>query len=464
MSPSPVQQFVLEFPSHIIKWFHAHGAAENVAAQLLAVLGLILCACLISRLIFAPMIDAKIRDSSDGLVLKNYFMVTAKNVLTPFISLFLVGVAHGVAMHFGHQLYWLHASRVFLAAWLFTRLVTSTIAFQFRVSPSRTLIIVISSTIWLIAGLEISHLLTPLTTLLDAITFRFAGLDLSLLHIVKALIILFIFLWLGQTVTSSFSGWIDTIPKLTPALRVLTEKTFKVVFYAVAVVAVLGGLGIDLSSLAWFSGAVGLGVGFGLQKVISNLASGFIMLVDRSVKPGDVIQLDEHTFGWINHLGGRYVSLITRDGIEHIIPNEDFITGRVVNWSYSHENVRVKIPIGIAYEADVELAIETLIEIARTTPRVLSAPEPSCRLMEFADSSINLELRIWIADPKRGVAALTSEILLQVWRRFKERGIEIPFPQRVIHHRFPERETPEDFCEDPGTRRGNRPKDDPEPA
>jgi small-conductance mechanosensitive channel len=461
MNSSSVQQFVLEFPSLVIKWFHAHGAAENVAAQLLAVLGLVLCAWLISRLIFAPMIDAKIRDSSDESVLKNYFLVTAKNVLTPFISLFFVWVVHGAATHFGHKFWWLHASRVFLAAWLLSRLVTSSIAFQFRMSPSKTLIIVISSTIWLIAGLEISHLLTPLTTLMVAITFNFAGLDISLLHIIEALIILFIFLWLGQTVTASFSGWIDTIPKLTPALRVLTEKTFKVVFYAVGFVAVLGGLGIDLSSLAWFSGAVGLGVGFGLQKVISNLASGFIMLVDRSVKPGDVIQLDEHTFGWINHLGGRYVSLITRDGIEHIIPNEDLITGRVVNWSYSHENVRVKVPIGIAYEADVELAMATLIEIARATPRVLSAPEPSCRLMEFADSSINLELRIWIADPKRGVASLRSEILLEVWRRFKERGIEIPFPQRVIHHRFPEKETPEELCEDQETPQGEQPKRQP---
>jgi len=207
-------------------------------------------------------------------------------------------------------------------------------------------------------------------------------------------------------------------------------------------------LGIDLTSLAWFSGAVGLGVGFGLQKVISNLASGFIMLVDRSVKPGDVIQLDEHTFGWINHLGGRYVSLITRDGVEHLIPNEDFITGRVVNWSYSHENVRVKVPVGIGYESDVELAMQTLLEIARATPRVLSAPEPSCRLIEFADSSINLELRIWISDPKRGVAGLRSDILLEVWRQFKELGIEIPFPQRVLHHHFPGKEKPEDFCGD----------------
>lgn len=448
MELSSVQQLLLEFPSHVVKWFHAHGAGENITAQLLIVSGLVLCAYLLFRLVFAPMIDAKLSESSEHSVVRNYLLVTARNVLLPFLSLFLVGVAYGAARHFGHELWWLRASRVFLVAWLLSRLVTSSIAFQFRVSPSRTLVLVISSTIWLVAGLEISHLFIPLTTVLNAITFRFAGMDISLLHLIKALLILFIFLWLGQTVTSSFSSWIGTASALTPALRVLTEKAFKVAFYTVGVVAVLGGLGIDLTSLAWFSGAVGLGVGFGLQKVISNLASGFIMLVDRSVKPGDVIQLDEHTFGWINHLGGRYVSLITRDGVEHLIPNEDFITGRVINWSYSHENVRVKVPVGIGYDADVELAMQTLLEIARATPRVLSAPEPTCRLIEFADSSINLELRVWISDPKRGVASLRSEILIEVWRQFKELGIEIPFPQRVLHHHFPGKEKPEDFCGD----------------
>jgi small-conductance mechanosensitive channel len=205
-------------------------------------------------------------------------------------------------------------------------------------------------------------------------------------------------------------------------------------FYTLAIIIILGGLGIDLSNLAWFSGAVGLGLGFGLQKVISNLVSGFIILADKSIKPGDVVQVGE-TYGWINHLGSRYISVVTRDAVEYLIPNEDFITGQVINWSYSNELVRLKIPVGIAYGSDLELAMQLMLEAARAVPRVLLEPEPSCRLMGFGDSSINFQLRIWINDPPKGIHGVESEIFLEVWKKFQEHGIEIPFPQRVLYHK-----------------------------
>ena len=189
-----------------------------------------------------------------------------------------------------------------------------------------------------------------------------------------------------------------------------------------------------LTALAVFGGAIGLGLGFGLQKVISNLVSGMILLMDKSVKPGDVIAIDD-TFGWINRLSARYVSVITRDGTEHLIPNEDLISQRVENWSYSDSLIRLKLPIGIAYESDVPKAMSLAVDAATGVNRVLVTPKPVCRLMNFGSDSVELELRVWIDDPERGVANVRSDVLLNVWNAYHDGGIEFPFSQRDLHLR-----------------------------
>jgi small-conductance mechanosensitive channel len=202
--------------------------------------------------------------------------------------------------------------------------------------------------------------------------------------------------------------------------------------YTASVVLVLTYLGLDLTVFALFSGALGLGLGFGLQKVFANLVSGFILLADKSIKPGDVIQLGDR-YGWINFLGSRYVSVITRDATEHLIPNENLITGEVVNWSYSHNQVRLKVPVGVAYGSDLEKVRDLMFQAAEDTERVLKDPKPSFRLMGFGDNTINVELRVWINDPQHGIHSVKSELFWDFWRRFKEHGIEIPYPQRDIH-------------------------------
>jgi small-conductance mechanosensitive channel len=191
-------------------------------------------------------------------------------------------------------------------------------------------------------------------------------------------------------------------------------------------------LGLDLTVFALFSGALGLGLGFGLQKVFANLVSGFILLADKSIKPGDVIQLKD-TYGWINFLGSRYVSVITRDATEHLIPNENMITGEVINWSYSQNLVRLKMPVGVAYDSDLEKARELMLAAAADTLRVLKDPKPACLLTGFGDNTVNLELRVWINDPQHGIGSVKSDLLWGIWRRFREHGIEIPYPQRDVH-------------------------------
>ena len=179
----------------------------------------------------------------------------------------------------------------------------------------------------------------------------------------------------------------------------------------VCVVIVLHYLGLDLTVFALFSGALGLGLGFGLQKVFANLVSGFIILADKSIKPGDVIQLGDK-YGWINFLGSRYVSVITRDATEHLIPNENLITGEVINWSYSQNLVRLKVPVGVAYGSDLEKARELMLAAAADTLRVLKDPKPACLLAGFGDSAVNLEVRVWINDPQNGIGSVKSDLCM----------------------------------------------------
>lgn len=213
----------------------------------------------------------------------------------------------------------------------------------------------------------------------------------------------------------------------------LIGKVIKIFLITFAFLIALNSTGIDLTALAVFGGALGVGLGFGLQKVVSNFISGMILLLDRSIKPGDVIEIGE-TYGSINSLAARYTSVITRDGTEFLIPNEDMITQQVINWTHSHSNVRRRIPISVAYESDLVRALEILKEAANNHTRVLKYPEPRSLLKGFGDNGVDLELRMWISDPQNGVSNVSSDVMLEIWDKFHEEGIEFPFPQRVIHY------------------------------
>lgn len=227
---------------------------------------------------------------------------------------------------------------------------------------------------------------------------------------------------------------VTNIESVSPALRVLTAKLLKVLLIVGAVLFSISSLGVSLSTFAVLGGAVGLGLGFGFQKVVSNLISGVILLGDRSIKPGDVIEVD-NTYGWINKLGARYASVITRDGTEHLIPNEMLITEKVVNWSFSDDNVRIKVPFGVSYSSDIHKAMELALEAGQGHKRVLDTPQSVVRLVGFGDNSVDFELRVWIKDPASGIKNLQSDIYVLIWDAFKANGVEFPFPQRDLHIR-----------------------------
>jgi small-conductance mechanosensitive channel len=291
---------------------------------------------------------------------------------------------------------------------------------------------IIAAIAWIIAALNILGLLTPTSNLLNQMAVNVGTLHLSVLLVLKAVAVLFIAIWLANLLSRALDARLRTFPDISPAMQVLAAKLTRAALLTIAVLLALGTVGIDLTAFAVFSGAVGVGLGFGLQKVFSNLISGVILLLDSSIKPGDVIELTG-TYGWITQLNARYVSLVTRDGTEHLIPNEDLITQRVVNWTYSNERVRIRVPVGVSYNADLREVRPVCIEAAKSVDRVLSDPPPVCLVDGFGDSTINLDLRFWINDPRAGVANVKSDVLMAVWEHFRDAGIELPFPQRDLH-------------------------------
>ena len=256
--------------------------------------------------------------------------------------------------------------------------------------------------------------------------------QVTVLTLLKGLVAILILIPLTGWLVRASESKVKRMQSVSPALQVLVLKLIKLVVAVAAIMLAISSMGVNLSAFAFLGGAIGLGLGFGFQKVISNLISGVILLGDRSIKPGDVIEVDQ-TYGWINTLGARYTSVITRDGTEHLIPNEMMITEKVVNWSFSDEKVRLKIPFGTSYDSDPRQVMKLVLESAEEHPRVLDKPGPVVRLMGFGDSGVDFELRIWIRDPSAGVNNVRSDLYLGIWDTFKEHNIEIPFPQRDLH-------------------------------
>lgn len=288
--------------------------------------------------------------------------------------------------------------------------------------------------VWTLAALDIIGLLQPVIALLDGAALKIGESRISIWLVIKAGIALIIMLQLVSMLSSLLESRIKRAGDLSPSIQLLLIQIGKIALFTVAVLLALELIGVDLTALAVFTGALGLGIGFGLQKVVSNLFSGLLLLIDRSIKPGDVVSL-ANGHGRVNKMGARFVSVITPDGIEHLIPNEKFITDTVENWSYSDHLVKLVVPVGVSYMSDLNKVIEIVETSASEIDRVLSEPAPACRLIGFGDSSVDFNAFLWISDPQNGVYGPRHQFLMRVWDRFHEEGIEIPFPQQDLHLR-----------------------------
>lgn len=308
-------------------------------------------------------------------------------------------------------------------AWLLIRLVTIFLP-DFLRKP-------LAWTIWVFAIFYAFGVLDEVITWLSNIGPPFAGGRISPIFIVQAIATAAFFLFIANWLATRLKTRVHALPRVEPSLRILMSNALQIGLFFGAALLTLAGLGIPLSGLAVLGGAIGVGIGFGMQQIVANFISGVILLTDRSIKPNDVIEVDE-TYGVVKSLGLRYASVITRDGKEHLIPNEMLITDKVVNWSYSNKEVRVKKRLRVEYESDLRQAVDLVIAGAMITPRVLHSPAPKCLVMEFGDEAIELEARFWITDPQNGVSNVASEVLLNIWDKFKEVGIDIPLRHEDI--------------------------------
>ncbi|RVD72033.1 mechanosensitive ion channel [Mesorhizobium sp. M4A.F.Ca.ET.029.04.2.1] len=309
-------------------------------------------------------------------------------------------------------------------AWLFATVLS-------RIIRNRLVARTLGWLAWIYAALVILHVSDDAATVLDSLAIPLGAVRLSALMVLKAALLLVATVWLAVVVGNYIDERVRLSEELTPSIRVLVGKVAKIGLVLVAGAVALSAVGLDLTALTVFSGAVGVGLAFGLQKVVSNFVSGVIILLDKSIKPGDTISL-EGTFGWIRELRARFVSVVTRDGREFLIPNEDFITQRVINWSFSDNLVRLDVNFGVSYDADPHKVSELAIEAAISVGRVEADRRPVCWLTDFGDSSLNFVLRFWIRDPQQGLTNVRGKVLLALWDTFKANGISIPYPHREI--------------------------------
>jgi len=346
--------------------------------------------------------------------------------LIPFVlAIFFLRIGYVAAVNNGLPGLLIDTVSSLLTAWVIIRFSTSLLR-------DSNLTRLISTLAWSAAALHILNLLGPTIELMDRMAVTLGGVRLSLLLLIKGVIVFAVLLKVAFSASGLLEKRLMSLEDLTPSVQVLLTKALKVTLLALAVLVALGTVGIDLSAFAFIGGAIGVGIGFGLQKVVSNLISGVILLLDKSIKPGDVIEVGD-SYGHIHSLGARYVSVVTRDGFEYLIPNEDLITQQVINWSFSDKLVRLKIGVGVSYSSDVRKAMDLMVKAAENIDRVLKQPGPVCQLKNFGDNSVDLELRIWIGDPEKGTSNVSSAVRLAIWDSFAENGIEIPFPQRDVY-------------------------------
>ena len=296
----------------------------------------------------------------------------------------------------------------------------------------------ISAIIWVFVSLHVLGWGDAVIAALDSIGMNAGKTRISVWSVMKLLVTVSVFVVIALWASRWLERRMLKLDALAPTMRIGIAKFAQAFLVGLSVLIGLNAAGLDLTTLNVLTGAIGIGLGFGLQSIAANFVSGFVLLMDRSIKPGDVISFTgmpgtaTEGFGWVEELRGRYVVVRDRDGVETLVPNQNLITNPVINWSYTDPRVRLKLPVRVSYRDDPELAMRLLLDATLGHPRVLREPAPVSRLIGFGDHGIELELRFWIPDPQEGVNNVRSDVNRQIWRLFKEHGVTIPVAQREI--------------------------------
>ena len=368
----------------------------------------------------------------DSRHIKRITMRSLQRIVLPLSMLFVTLVGKAILQNFEKPVLLLKLAVPLLLSLAAIRLAVYVLRKAFDPRPGmKAWESVISTSVWILVALHLLGWLPELASTLDAVGYTFGSVRISLFTVLELVVAVAVLMvcaaWLSRIIEQGLSS----SQHLSPSVKVGLGKTLKFLLFTLAGLLSLKAVGIDLSALTVFGGALGVGIGFGLQRIASNFISGFILVFDGSIRPGDVISINEK-FGWVQELRARYIVVRDRDGVETLIPNENLITTEVINWSYSDPRVRLKMPVQISYDDDPEQAMQIMIEASSVAERVLQDPAPAARLIGFGDSGIDLELRVWIRDPQEGVANVRSDVNLAIWKGFQAAGISIPFPQQDV--------------------------------
>ncbi len=425
----PIEVF-LEFIQGLWVWVDSELLVFNVALQLIAVL-----AAFVPAMIFGPrirkMINQKIINhipEGKGRSIVNALAILGLPIAL-YLSLHIISVAFASG---GVSTQWLDAAIALLSAWIIVRLVTLVIKSPFWSKVAFYIA-------WPVAALDAFGALGPVIDQLQAFGVPLGkdeqgnAIKISVLDVLRTLLYFAVLFWVASFISKIAERQLENIDELNPALKALITKVLNILLPIIALIIALQVAGFNLATLAVFSGAVGLGLGLGLQRIVANFVAGFTLIADRSIKPKDTIEIDG-VMGWVTGMHSRYVALRTRDGTEILIPNDRFMGEGVINWSRSDHVVRQHAEFGVSYStSNLNLIQELAVKVATEVERVVHTPQPICNLVAFGDSSVNFDLCYWIADPQNGLANVKSEVLMKVWDMLKENNIEIPFPQRDLH-------------------------------
>jgi small-conductance mechanosensitive channel len=380
------------------------------------------------------------RDSTPMALTWEYFATQGTVVVIPLvIALVLDLAAHSalLAAHFDVTL--LGAAARLIASYIIVRvavlLFAASLGNKSWIQHWETRVTLL---IWLTIAAEYLGWLDPIIATLDSLGIAAGRSRITVWSVLKLLFTLTLFMLVATWISRWVERRVKRLSGVAMSTRIGIAKFANAFLIALSILMGLNAAGVDLTALTVLTGAIGLGLGFGLQSIAANFVSGFVLLMDRSIKPGDVISLSgqagtsTENFGWVQELRGRYVVVRDRDGVEMLVPNQQLISNAVINWSYTDPRIRLKLPIRVSYRDDPELAMRILLIACDGQARVLRDPAPVSRLMHFSDSGIELELRFWISDPQEGVNNVRSEVNRAIWRLFKEHKITIPMAQREI--------------------------------
>lgn len=296
----------------------------------------------------------------------------------------------------------------------------------------------IAFVLWLMMAFSMVGWLDTIEATLNRINLIPGKTQFSLWALLKGLVVVTAFVVITSLIARAFERRVMRLEQLAVSTRIGISKFTYFLLVGLGIMLGINAAGVDVTTLNVLTGAIGLGLGFGLQAIASNFVSGFVLLMDKSIKPGDVISFTGHTgtstenFGWVQELRGRYVVVRDRDGVETLVPNQNLITNSVINWSYSDRRVRLRLPVVVSYDDDPEVALKLLFSACEHHPRILRDPPPVTRLMAFEDYGMRLEVRFWIADPMNGVNNVRSDVNRAIWRIFRDNGVKIPVAQREL--------------------------------